>query len=110
MEWNPWVDSIRQASRRPSAVSAKPIKPITNTEARAASSVSGTPASGVAMSRRTPCKSASVAPPRTCPSTMAERGTGAASTPCRKRAFLSSTTAKVEKMAVKSTTMAIMPG
>ncbi len=51
-----------------------------------------------------------MAPPSACPRTMAERGAGAASTLCRKRALRSSTTANVEKIAVKSTTMAMMPG
>ena len=49
-------------------------------------------------------------PPRLLPSTSATRGTGAASTACRKPWWRSSITEIVEKIAVNSIVSTTMPG
>ncbi len=62
------------------------------------------------MRKIKPCPAASVVPPRTLPSTIAERGTGATSTESRKPSLRSSITDIMVKMLVKSTIMISAPG
>ena len=65
---------------------------------------------GASKTNRNPCREANVAPPRILPRTKPDRETGATRTESKNPSFRSSIIEMVEKMAVKRTTMTIVPG
>ena len=68
------------------------------------------PETGNSSMKTAPLTSASVALPSALPVTMAARGAGEASTPCRKPSWRSSMIEMVEKRAVNRTISASEPG
>src|SRR6266404_7344565 len=107
--WNPWVESIRQASKNPRPVNAKDNRNITTTSQITETMLKEMPTNGASNRNINPCTSASVVPPRILPSTSANRPTGATSTACRNPSRRSSMIEMVEKIAVNSSTSTIVP-
>jgi len=110
MAWKAWVESIGQAMVKPSAVISKLISRIMAAASAMPAAVGCTPARGEKSRKMSPWMAASVAPPSTLPSTMAEREAGEASTVSRKPSLRSWISDIMEKIAVKSTIMTIEPG
>jgi len=110
MAWKPCVDSMRHAITRPRFTRPNATRPIVAVAATTLPPVRAMPASGASGSRKSPCSTARVVPPSAWPRTIELRPIGATRTPCRNPARRSSTVAMVEKIAVKSSTSATMPG
>jgi hypothetical protein len=111
MAWKPWVDSMRQAMVKPNAVRATAMRAI-RTTACASSGSEDAKRRVMAPSTRnsSPWIIAIAAPPRTLPSTIAQRGAGETSTDCRKPSLRSSMIEIVAKIAVKSRIITSVPG
>src|SRR5471030_396077 len=107
--WNPWVESILQASRNPKPVNAKESKNITTTSQIIDAMLKEMPTNGASSKNINPCTSASVVPPRIFPNTSANRPTGATSTACKNPSRRSSMIEIVENIAVNSSTSTIVP-
>ena len=84
MAWKAWVESMGQAMVKPSAVISKLMSRTTAAASMRPAKLGWTPASGEKQRKMSPWMAASVAPPSTLPSTMAERETGEAMTVSRK--------------------------
>ena len=110
MAWNPWVEFIRHAMQNPKAVSANETTPIITIASTHPASGGVMPSRGLRRTKISPCTKASAVPPRTLPSTIAIRGTAATSTDCKTPSRRSSITEIVEKIAVNSRIITIVPG
>ena len=110
MAWKPCVDSKCHANTKPRPVTQNASSPSETRATTTPEGVSDRPASGASASSTTACPTASVVPPSSRLTTIAERGAGEARTPCRKPASRSVITEMAEKIAVNTTISASVPG
>src|SRR5262245_29794227 len=108
--WKPWTESKRQARRTPRAVRPNPTSAMIPRAAAHPAGENGTPTRGPNRRKIVPWVIAMAVPPRTLPSTIDARGTGATRTPWRNPVWRSWMMEIVEKMEANSRIWTRVPG